>query len=87
MGNRKKIVFEMKVNGRKAKCWRANVLEYSNCEISAGLVEGVEPDNYYMRFDKDGMKPTTWFMTQDEATAVIHVLSSAIWSSLVFKRK
>ena len=80
MSNRNKVHFTIKHNGRKGKFWRAAVQEYQNCEISAGLIWGLQPDTVYLRFDKDGEKPTTILLRPDEVLAVLHVLSGALWS-------
>ena len=80
MSNRKKVNFTIEADGRKGKFWRAAVQPYQNCEISAGLIEGLEPDTVYLRFDKDKIKPTTMFLRPDEALAVIYTLSGALWS-------
>lgn len=85
MGNRQKERFTIKSSGRKGKFWRATIQEYQNCEISAGLVKGLEPDTVYLRFDKDETKPTTIFLRPDEALAIIHALGGALWSQSIFK--
>ena len=81
MSNRNKVKFDIRVNGRKGKFWRAVVQEYMNCEFSAGLIKGLEPDTIYLRLDKDGLQPTTIILRPDEAMAIIHVLSGALWSN------
>jgi hypothetical protein len=88
MSNRKKIRFDIRLaNGKKAKCWQACVQEYTNCEFSAGLVTNADPEVVYLRFDKDNVKPpTTVFMTKDEALAVVHVLTGALWSLEIFQK-
>ena len=84
MSNRGKTRFTIKHNGRRGKFWRAAVQEYQNCEISAGLIAGLEPDTVYLRFDKDVEKPTTILLRPDEALAVLYVLSGALWSQSMF---
>ena len=83
MSNRKKRNFTIKANGRKGKFWRACVQPYQDCEISGGLIEGFEPDTIYLRFDRDSTKPTTIWLRPDEAQAIIHVLSGALWSKMI----
>ena len=85
MGNRNKTRFTIRINGRKGKFWRAVKQPYQNCEISAGLVTGLDPDTIYLRFDRDGEKPTTFVLRPDEALAVIHALSGALWSESIFE--
>lgn len=84
MGNRNKKRFTIHVNGRKGRFWRAAKQPYQNCEISAGVIDGLEPDTIYLRFDRDGDKPTTFMLRPDEALAVINVLSGALWSKAIF---
>ena len=85
MSNRKKSRFTINVAGRIGKFWRAVVQPYKNCEISAGLIEGLEPDTIYLRFDRDDEKPTTIIIRPDEAQAAIYVLSGALWSMMMFE--
>ena len=73
MSNRNKLKFTIRTNGKKGRFWRAAVQPYSNCEISAGLIKKLEPDTIYLRFDRDGQKPTTYMLRPDEAVAIIHV--------------
>ena len=80
MTNRHKKRFTINDNGRKGKFERVIVQPYQNCELSAGLIEGLEPDTIYLRFDRDNTKPTTIFLRPDEAQAVIWVLTGALWS-------
>jgi len=84
MSNRNKVKFSIIVNKQRAKFWRAAHQSYTNCEFSAGLIEGIEPDTIYLRFDKNGQKPTTVMLRVDEALAIIHVLSGALWSDEIF---
>jgi hypothetical protein len=71
-------------DGRIAHCWQAAEQGYLDMTISSGLVEGIEPDNYYLKFDRDGEEPTTLFLREDEALAVLFVLSGALWSTSIF---
>ena len=75
------VTFDLELDdGRIAHCWRACVQEYQNCAISAGLVEGIEPDTLYLRFERDGEEPMTIFARPDEFLAVMYVCSGALWS-------
>ena len=85
MSNRNKAKFDIRVNGRKGKFWRACVQPYLNCEFSAGLIKGLEPDTIYLRLDKDTLEPTTIMLRPDEAMAIIYVLSGALWSDEIFE--
>jgi hypothetical protein len=84
VSNRHKIKFSITVNEQRANFWRAAHQAYTNCEFSSGLIRGIEPDTIYLRFDKDGQKSTTFMLRPDEALAVIHVLSGALWSDEIF---
>ena len=84
--NRGKENFEIIYNGRAGllgQCWRVMMQEYDNCEISAGIVSGLEPDVIYLRFDKD--ESTTILLRKDEALAIVYVLSGTLWSSEIDK--
>lgn len=85
MSNRKKNQFTIKVNDLKGHFWRAEVHPYENKEFSAGIVKGLEPDTVYLRIDRDDGKPTTIMLRPDEALAVLHVLSGALWSKLILE--
>lgn len=84
MSNRHKQEFTIKFGNRIGKFWRAVFQPYQDCEISAGLIKGLEPDTIYLRFDRSNNKPTTFFLRPDEALAIIHVLSGALWSNSIF---
>ncbi len=71
-------------DGRIAHCWQASEQGYLDMTISSGLVEGIEPDNYYLKFDRDDEDPTTLFLREDEALAVLYTLSGALWSTSIF---
>lgn len=68
-------------DGRIAQCWQAVSQPYQNCVISAGLVEGIEPDTLYLRFARDGDEPSTFLLRPDEMLAVLHVGAGALWSA------
>jgi len=61
---------------------------YRNCIISAGLVEGIEPDRFYLRFEREGedREPLTIFMRADEVAAVLFVCGGALWSAMMIER-
>jgi len=68
-------------DGREAECEEADIREYLNCAISAGLVSGVGPDDLYFRFERpeDGEEALTIFMRPDEMLAFISVCGGALW--------
>lgn len=70
-------------DGRIARCWQACAQPYLDCTISAGLVEGIEPDEFYLRFERSCGESTTIFLRVDEMLAIIHVCSGAAWSAEV----
>ena len=72
-------------NGRVAACWEAQHQEYQDCVISAGLVEGIPPDAFYLRFARSGEEPTTIFMRSDEALAIVFCVSGALWSADIMR--
>ena len=53
---------------------------YSNARLSAGLVWGHATDTVYLKFERDGEEPTTIYLRNDEALAIVHLLSGALWS-------
>ena len=74
------IDFEVELDdGRIAKCWRATHQEYKDCDFSAGLVEGIEPDVLYLRIEGKG-EPLTIFLRPDEMLAVQYSIAGALWS-------
>ena len=87
MSNRYKQRFKIRYNHRVGKFWRAVVQPYQDCEISSGLIKGLEPDTIYLRFDRNNSKPTTFFLRPDEALAIVHVLSGALWSDSILADK
>jgi len=87
MSNRHKKRFKIRYNNKIGKFRRVLVQSYQNCEISAGIIEGLEPDTIYLRFDRDNNKPTTFFLRPDESLAIIHVLSGALWSNSLLSKK
>ena len=74
------VTFVEHYGNREANCWEAGRQEYENCVFSAGLVSGIEPDNFYLMLEREGI-PTLLFLRQDEAQAIITLLSGALWSS------
>lgn len=80
--------FDIEFNdGRIAHCWQAVNQPYENCVISAGLVDGVEPDTLYLRFERDGDEPSTFFLRPDEMMAILHVGAGALWSAKMLVEK
>ena len=78
------VAFDVRLtDGQVAHCWQATSQLYMDCVISAGLVEGIEPDRFYLRLERDGGKPLTIFMREDEIAAVLHVCSGALWSAMI----
>jgi len=75
-----KFVWEFP-DGRQAHCWQAEAQEYKDCKFSAGLVEGIEPDIFYLRFDRKEEEPTMIFLRPDEMSAIIYCCAGAKWSN------
>lgn len=72
--------FEVELDdGRIVHCQEMAAQPYSNCRISAGLVEGIGSDSLYFRFKRECEEPTTFFLRPDEMTALLHVCSGALW--------
>ena len=69
-------------DGRVAKCWQATSQPYADCEFSAGLVEGIEPDTLYLRLLRDG---DDWmiFLRPNEMQAIAWICNGALWSALL----
>jgi hypothetical protein len=68
-------------DGRVARCWQGAAQPYKDCVFSAGLVEGIDPDTVYLAFERDDERGLSmFFLRPDEALAVLHVLSGALWS-------
>ena len=67
-------------DGRIAKCWQAVSQPYADCEFSAGLVEGIEPDTLYLRLFRDD---NDWmiFLRPDEMQAIAWICNGALWSA------
>ena len=74
-------------DGRIAHCWRAVAQPYQNCVISAGLVEGIDPDILYLMFERDNDEPTMIFMRVDEMLAIVHACTGAMWSREMIDRE
>jgi len=70
-------------DGRIAHCWRAVEQPYQDCQFSAGLVEGIEPDTIYLRMERD--EDWQFFLRPDEALALLHCLTGALWSAEIIK--
>lgn len=56
---------------------------YLNCRFSAGLVDGHHVDTIYLKFEREGEEMRTIYLRQDEAQAVLTVLSGALWSHIL----
>jgi len=67
-------------DGRVARCWEAQRQPYTNCVLSAGLVNGIEPDTVYLRMDKENEEPLTLFLRPDEMQALAWLLNGTLWS-------
>jgi hypothetical protein len=52
---------------------------YRDSAVSAGVCEGHSADTLYFRFERKGEEPTTIYLRDDEALALLRVLSAAIW--------
>jgi hypothetical protein len=68
-------------DGRVAHCWRATQQEYADCTFSAGLVDGIDPDTFYLCLQRSDDGPMMIFMRPDEAAAILYVLTGAAWSA------
>lgn len=68
------------LDGREADCTQVIEQRYRNCRFSAGVVDGLEHEDVYLRIDKDGQEPTIFFFRKDEAQAVNWVISGTLWS-------
>jgi len=76
------VNFELSLSpGRIASCEEIVSQPYANCRFSAGVVSGIPPDTIYLCLGRDGEDPTTFFFRPDEALAILHVLSGALWSN------
>lgn len=53
---------------------------YLFTEWSAGIVEGHPIDTIYLKVQRELEEPTTILLRRDEALAIIHLLSGALWS-------
>ena len=70
-------------DGRVAHCWQACHQEYQDCLWSAGLVEGIEPDTFYLRLertDDNEEDPLTLLLRPDELMVIIRLAAGALWS-------
>lgn len=74
-------------DGRTAHCWRAQVQPYADCEFSAGLVKGIDPDIFYLRLRRQGEdEPLTILLRRDELMAILWVGNGALWSGEMIQR-
>ena len=56
---------------------------YDDASFSAGLVKGHEHDTVYFTMARRGEPETTVLLRNDEALALIWVLSGALWSEQI----
>ena len=79
------VEFDLELDDKNtATLLQAEHIEYSNAEISSGLVKGIDPDTIYLRFEREEEEPTTIFLRPDEAQAIIYTLAGALWSKDLF---
>ena len=79
------------MRGRALRTWEADGLTfaelctqpYTNCVFSAGNVEGHPVDTLFLRWERDDGGGRMILLRPDEAAAIVHVLSGALWSELV----
>ena len=74
-------------DGRIANCWQALSQPYANCEFSAGLVEGIEPDTLYLLLQRDNEDETILFLRPDEMQAIAWLCNGALWSVAMLEEK
>jgi hypothetical protein len=75
------VVFDVTLSdGRVAHCWRAMAQPYSNCTFSAGFVEGLDPDDFYLCLEREPEEPTYLFLRRDELEALIWCGSGTLWA-------
>lgn len=55
---------------------------YSNCIISAGLVDGHPVDTLYLKFERNNETGLTILLRPDEMAAIAWCASGALWSIL-----
>jgi len=80
------IEFDVELSdGRIAHCWRAQSQSYADCEFSSGLVTGIEPDTFYLRFERQVEEPLMLFLRPDELMAVLWIGNGALWSSAMMQ--
>ena len=53
---------------------------YTDCILSAGLVDGHPHDDIYLKFARQEEEPTVIYVRRDEALAIIWLLAGALWS-------
>jgi len=59
----------------------AELVEYRDASIMAGLVEDMPPEDVFLKFRGERVgEPLTLYMRKDEAQAVLFVLSAALWA-------
>ena len=55
---------------------------YTNCQFSAGSVEGHPIDTLYLKWERGGIS-NMLLLRPDEAAAIAWCLNGALWSSLI----
>ena len=73
-------------DGRIAHCWQADRVEYEDAVIDTGLVEGIEPDNYYLCIRREGDEPLMLLLRKDEMMSITWLCNGAIWSGEMMER-
>ncbi len=65
---------------RVAQCHRTVHQDYSNCRISAGIVEELPPEDCFFMFERPPEKPTIFMLRRDEMAATAWVITGALWT-------
>lgn len=69
-------------DGRVAHLWRADRQEYQNATFDSGLVDGLPPEDIYLRLERDGTEHY-FFFERDEAQSIAWLLNGALWSLMM----
>ena len=72
--------FELETDRGTAECWQALSQKYKDMVVSAGLVDGVEPDTVYFQMSRDGEETLTLLLRPDEMQAIAWVCNGALFS-------
>lgn len=77
----KRQIFTIKAaDGRKARCVGVAKQDYSDCRISAGLVQNLPPEDIFLSFQRPYKEPSVFYLRRDEAIAAAWVITGALWS-------